>query len=101
MTNVIFCHFLGAGDPSLLGHHDDTNNNDDEHLTVYTHLKISIFSVILNFQLSKNMSFLSFPRGMKGMRVAILDQRVVLAGGEESLTNSTDEVLCECAQRIV
>ena len=46
-----FATFFGAGDPSLLGHHDDTNNNDDEHLTVYTHLKISIFSVILNFQL--------------------------------------------------
>ena len=54
MRNYDKCHIFHlfwAGDPSLLGNHDDTNNNDDEHLTVYTHLKISIFSVILNFQL--------------------------------------------------
>ena len=100
MTNVIFCHFFGAGDPSLLGHHDDTNSNDDERPTVYTSKNFNIFS---NFEFSalKNKSFISFSRKMKGMRVAILDQRVVLTGGEESLTNSTNEVLCECVKRIV
>ena len=44
MTNVIFCHFLGAGDPSLLGHHDDTNSNDDERPTVYTSKNVNNFS---------------------------------------------------------
>ena len=39
------------------------------------------------------MSFISFTREMKGMRVAILEERVVLTGGEESLTNSTNEVM--------
>ena len=89
-------HFLGAGDPSLLVHHDDTNHNDDERLNICSapscaHLKKSIISDF--HRLFKNVSFISFTRKMKGMRVAILDERVVLTGGEESLTNSTDEVM--------
>ena len=35
---------FGAGDPSLLGHHDDTNSNDDERPTVYTSKNVNNFS---------------------------------------------------------
>ena len=52
MRNYDKCHIFHlfwAGDPSLLGNHDDTNNNDDEHLTVYTSKNFNIFS---NFEFS-------------------------------------------------